>query len=349
VRQAVRRNWRAVLLGGVALAAACALLPDAAAASRRQGAWPPPPPSTPLGHDTHELHFGTTRLLLSYAARDFTLAHAEIVDWVLRSARATATFFGRFPVSEVRITLHATNGGRGVMEGLAWTTPGARIRLVIGRETSARVLRSDSTLVHEMTHLGFPDLDDTHLWLHEGIATYVESIASAQANEITPVQLWRHFVEEMPQGLPEKGDNGLDDTPSEDRRYWGGAMFCLVADVEIRRRTGNRRGLKDALRAILDAGGTLATMWEVERALGVGDAAVGVPVLQELYAGWKDRSVAPDLDALWAQLGVDTAGERIRLLDTAPLAAIRRAITEPPQRPLLLVGPRLIHDATQPQ
>ena len=61
----------------------------------------------------------------------------------------------------------------------------------------------------------------------------------------------------MPQGLPERGDKGLNDTPSHDRRYWGGAMFCLVADVEIRRRTHNRFGLKHALRAVLEAGGTL--------------------------------------------------------------------------------------------
>ena len=71
----------------------------------------------------------------------------------------------------------------------------------------------------------------------------------------------------MPQGLPDKGDKGLNDTASIDRRYWGGAMFCLVADVEIRRRTHNRFGLKHALRAILEAGGTLKETWEIERVL----------------------------------------------------------------------------------
>jgi hypothetical protein len=36
-------------------------------------------------------------------------------------------------------------------------------------------------------------------------------------------------------------------------------MFCLVADVEIRRATGNRKGLQDALRAIVAAGATINT------------------------------------------------------------------------------------------
>ena len=32
--------------------------------------------------------------------------------------------------------------------------------------------------------------------------------------------------------------------------YWGGALFCLLADVEIREKTGNARAHDDALPAI---------------------------------------------------------------------------------------------------
>ncbi len=340
---AVLRPRTAVL--ALLLAALTPLVMAVPAGSARRGTAWPLTLSSPSGQSVHKLQFGNARLLLAYVPDEFELSHAEIVDWVLRSARATATFFGRFPVAEVRIALEAASGND-IVEGMAWTTSGAQIRIVVGRRTTSQTLKRDTTLVHEMTHLGFPDLEETHLWLHEGIATYVEAIASAQASEMTPAQLWAHFVAEMPQGLPDKGDQGLDDTPSYDRRYWGGAMFCLVADVEIRRRTGNRFGLKDALRAILDAGGNLATTWEVEQALRIGDAAVGAPVLQELFAGWKDTSVAPDLDALWLQLGVHKVGDEVTLADTAPLASIRRAITEPPPRPMLLVAPSLLYETT---
>ena len=290
-----------------------------------------------------ELRFGQSRLLVSFVPGEFRLSEQDFLDWVLRSARATATFFGRFPVAEVRISLEATSGEY-VGDGVAWASPDARIRIGVGRNITASTLKGDSTLVHEMTHLGFPDLDEAHLWLHEGIATYVETIARAQAGETTPAAVWAHFVEEMPQGLPERGDHGLNDTPSHDRRYWGGAMFCLVADVEIRRRTKNRFGLKHALRAVLEAGGTLKDTWEIERVLDVADRAVGVPVLRELFPTWKDKSVAPDLDRLWAELGVRKVSDAIRLVDTAPLAAIRRAITEPPTSPLLLAGPSLLYE-----
>jgi hypothetical protein len=290
-----------------------------------------------------ELRFGQSRLMVSFAPDEFRLSEQDFVDWVLRSARATATFLGRFPVAEVRISLEAASG-EDVGDGVAWASPDARIRIAVGRKITAATLKADSTLVHEMTHLGFPDLDEAHLWLHEGIATYVEDIARAEAGETTAAAVWAHFVDEMPQGLPERGDKGLNDTPNVDRRYWGGAMFCLMADVEIRRRTHNRFGLKHALRAVLEAGGTLKDTWEIERVLDIADRAVGVPVLRELFPTWKDRSVAPDLDRLWAELGVRKVSDAIRLVDSAPLAAIRRAITEPPTHPVLLVGPSLLYE-----
>lgn len=293
-----------------------------------------------------QLQFGKTRLVVNFTPTEFKITEQDIVDWVLRSARATATFFGRFPVAEVRISIIAT-GGDDVGGAIASASPDARIRIGVGRRITARTLKGDSTLVHEMTHLGFPDMDEVHLWLHEGIATYVETIARAQAGEIAPAAVWARFAEEMPLGLPEQDDRGLYDTPKEDRRYWGGAMFCLVADVEIRRRTQNRYGLEHALRAVLEAGGTLAKMWEIERVLDIADRAVGVPVLRELFPTWKDKSVAPDLDHLWAELGVRKSGSGgVRLVDTAALSPIRRAITEPPARPLLLVGPSLLYETT---
>jgi hypothetical protein len=40
----------------------------------------------------------------------------------------------------------------------------------------------------------------------------------------------------------------------------------------------------------------------------------------------------PDLDALWRDPGLTAQGENLELNDGAPLAAIRKSITEPPLR-----------------
>ncbi len=127
----------------------------------------------------------------------------------------------------------------------------------------------------------------------------------------------------MAQGLPQAGDRGLDRTRTWGRTYWGGALFCLLADIDIRRRTDNRYGLADALRAIMNATGGM----ESTRLLR--DAAVGVPVLTELYDAMRETAVATDLPALWQRLGISVDGDTVQFDDNAPLAAIRRAMTAP--------------------
>ena len=100
--------------------------------------------------------------------------------------------------------------------------------------------------------------------------------------------------------------------------------------MQIRERTHNAFGLQHALRAIVAADGNLTADWDLERALAIGDAAVGVPVLLELYESMKATPVAVDLPLLWRRLGVVTTGDGVTFDDDAPLASIRRAITTPP-------------------
>jgi hypothetical protein len=82
------------------------------------------------------------------------------------------------------------------------------------------------------------------------------------------------------------------------------------------------------LRAIVKAGGTIETEWEITRAFGIGDRAVGVPVLRELYDKMKSTPTPVDLDALWRGLGVERNNGETKWNDTAPLSAIRKAITK---------------------
>jgi len=127
--------------------------------------------------------------------------------------------------------------------------------------------------------------------------------------------------------LPQSGDQGLDHTHTWGRTYWGGALFCLLADVEIRRQTQNEKGLQDALRGILNAGGDMREDWELEKALDVGDHATGTDVLRKLYERMRNSPTETDLAALWKQLGIREENETVQFQDDAPLAAIRRSIT----------------------
>jgi hypothetical protein len=50
------------------------------------------------------------------------------------------------------------------------------------------------------------------------------------------------MVDGVPHGLPAPGDKGLDNTHIWAGLIWG-AIFCLLADIDIRRRTGNTQRL----------------------------------------------------------------------------------------------------------
>ena len=101
------------------------------------------------------------------------------------------------------------------------------------------------------------------------------------------------FLGRMHQGLPATGDKGLDHTPTWGRTYWGGAMFCLLADVEIRKRSNNNLSLQDALRGILKAGYSMKT--DVDNALEIfeaGDRATKLPVLGRLISANEGASAS---------------------------------------------------------
>jgi uncharacterized OsmC-like protein len=134
------------------------------------------------------------------------------------------------------------------------------------------------------------------------------------------------MLRDMPQGQPQAGDRGLDRTHTWGRTYWGGALFCLQADVEIRKRTGNAKGLQDALRAINRAGGTIEAEWPLARALDIGDHATDTRTLTELYGKMTTQPVTVDLTHFWKQLGVHRSSQGITLDDRAPWAAIRASI-----------------------
>jgi len=270
-------------------------------------------------------------IALSYAPAAFALGRASICAWAVRAAVAVTTYYGRFPVSQVRVVLKPQDGD-GVRGGTTWGAaddgkPLIEIRL--GRQADTAQLDDDWTLTHEMVHLSIPSVPEQSHWLEEGIATYVEPIARVQTGELDAQRIWADMLHGMRKGLPRDGDRGLDNTPTWGRTYWGGALFCLMADVRIRERSGNRKGLQDALRGVLAGGGSIRVDSSVDYMLGLGDKAVGLPVLSELYRELGDAPMpaSGDLDTLWQRLGVSPDGDGVRLDDSAPLAAVRRAIT----------------------
>jgi hypothetical protein len=254
-----------------------------------------------------------------------TLLHT----WIERSARIVADYYGQFPAALLVLRLGGMDGS-GIGGGRTTNDSGLMIQMRVGRASTAQTLASDWVLVHEMVHLALPEVGRSHAWLAEGLATYVEGVARAQFGNRDIADVWAEDRRSMPMGLPRDGEGGMDQSPTWGRTYWGGALYCLQADVAIREQTANRVGLQTALRAILKESGGYASERDIGEVLRIGDAATGTHVLYGLYQQVKATPQTPNLDLLWTLLGVPNDPATQPFDDHAPLAAIRIAITAKP-------------------
>lgn len=317
---------------------ALATSPQFSSPAEAQSGNPAPPHNGPQGLSpgsreqivsSQTLQIGGATLQVDFAVGAFDLTPAQILPWIQRAAQAVTVYYGHFPVPRARILIVPAASQRGVLQGTTWGGmrgwPGfTRIRL--GQHTTVQDLTEDWTMTHELVHMAFPSLPDDQHWMEEGLATYIEPIARVQAGELSANQVWRDMIDGMPKGEPAPGDQGMDRTHTWGRTYWGGALFCLVADINIRRQTNNRKGLQDALRAIVKAGGTIDHGWPLMNALEIGDQATGTRVLTNQYKQWSQSPSPVDLPKLWMDLGVSAGQTGAEFNSNAPLAQIRDAI-----------------------
>jgi hypothetical protein len=284
-----------------------------------------PPRESDPANSVRVLALGGGRIRVSISPAPSEGTRSELLAWVARCARAVIGYYGAFPVAELELRIRSAPG-TGIHGGQTLPTSPPRIEIVVGEGSTPRDYQNNWSLTHEMVHLAFPNVPSAHHWLEEGLATYVEPIARARSGWISEESVWREWIENMPRGLPAANDGGLDGTDSWGRTYWGGALFCLLADVEIQKRSAGRYGLVDGLRAIVAAGGNVSRGWPLERALRTADTATGTTALIDTYNAMKVQPLRPDLARLWQQLGVRLDAGGVRYDDRAPLAALRQRI-----------------------
>jgi hypothetical protein len=282
--------------------------------------------------ESHEIKTSDSVIQVDFAAGPLDLSHTAVLDHIGAAVSALTAYYGRFPVARARILVIPAEGRHGILKGTTWGDVGGFqgfTRIRIGQHATMADLAADWMMTHELVHMAFPSLPEDQHWMEEGQATYIEPVARVMSGELHAADVWSDMVRDMPKGEPQPGDEGVDHTHTWARTYWGGALFCLSADVAIRRETANRKGLQDALRAVVTQGGTIDHDWDLAQALAIGDRATGTHVLTQMYAQWKDGPVSVDLPKLWEDLGIRRSPDgSIAFVSSAPLARAREAITD---------------------
>ena len=264
---------------------------------------------------------------VEFAPGELQLPRERLQRWVDESQAMLRETCGRFPVHELALTIVPRGNSRGIHDGTTRARgAGATIEIGVGGRAGERALERDWVLVHEMLHLAIPNLPGNQHWFEEGIATYLEPFARARGGKQTEEDVWRELTRDYPQGEPRAGEGGMDETHTWARTYYGGALFCLVADVGIARATHGAKSLRDALAGTVARGHSILEDSDLASFAKQLDRALGVDVVAPLYAEWAHTPVQVDLGALWQELGVEWKDHTIPFDPSAPLAAWRASL-----------------------
>jgi hypothetical protein len=280
--------------------------------------------------EQRRLDFAGATLEIAKLDGELDQSFDELSQWIAASASAVQSFYGSFPVPRASVFVVPAAGRDSVVFGKVLPESEPGIGLVVGQHATRRKLYSDWILVHELFHLGFPSFFEEGKWLDEGLATYYEPIIRVRAGLYTEHELWDELEKSMPQGLPAYTQSGLESARDFRGVYWGGALACLEADVESRKRKLDR-GLEVGLRALREAGGTASEVWALSDAIEIVDDTLGAPTLSRIAQLHAKRGSPFDLAGLLRDLGVTRGKDGVlQLSDSAPLSAVRRAIIEKP-------------------
>jgi predicted metalloprotease with PDZ domain len=109
--------------------------------------------------------------------------------------------------------------------------------------------------------------------------------------------------------------------------YWSGASLALMADVELRRRSGGTESLDRVLDRFQRCCLPSARSWSGVELFEKFDTLLDKPIFMNLYRQYADAVDFPDARPVLEQLGIEIRDGQFHLNDNAELAFIREAIT----------------------
>ena len=285
-----------------------------------------------------ELDVPGARLRLAIADATPPANTADVAAWIDEAARAVGTLYGRFPLPDPQVVI-VPIGRRA--EAVPWAQiqrgGSAAAHFYIDQYRPLTEFRDDWTATHELSHMLLPFVGRRDAWLSEGFASYYQNVLRARAGMISPDQAWEKLYAGFERGRRgTRGDTLAEVSRDMHRRgafmrvYWSGAAVALLADVELRERSGGDKTLDLALQRLADCCLPSHRTWTAREVLTRLDALMDTDVFLRLYERHKHARQFPDVAPASAALGILERDGRLQF-EAAPAAtALRRAIMSPP-------------------
>jgi len=266
------------------------------------------------------------------------LPPAAIAEWVAATATDISLVYQRFPNPSPMVLVvpagrpsfrqSAVPFGQVVRDG------GAMVELFIDSSQPIDSFLGDWTATHEFSHLLLPYLNRDHKWISEGFAQFYQNVLLTRAGNYEPQFAWQKLHDGLNRGRTARPDLSPNEAASRSasgarmKVYWSGAALALLADVELRQRSGGRESLDVVLDRFQTCCLPSESIWDGPEFLAKLDSLVDEPVFMPLYRRIADQPGFPDVLPTLSSLGVLVENGRVSLTDDASLSAIRHAMME---------------------
>lgn len=262
----------------------------------------------------------------------------QLVDWLRAASTSVSLVYGRFPNPSPRVIVQPTGrgywgGNSPVPFGRVMRDDGERVELYVNVDRPIEEFYGDWTATHEFSHLMLPYVSPRNKWISEGFASYYQNVLMSRAGHYTATEAWKKLSDGFERGRRSRPELSLNDAAEAGVRrarmkiYWSGAAVALLADVQLRERSGGRESLDSALDSLQRCCLPSKRTWTGPELFSKLDSFVAEPVFMPLYRQYANTAGFPNVGPALERLGVEVNGAGARLNDDAELAAIRDAIT----------------------
>jgi len=287
--------------------------------------------------DSFIAHVGDLDLPITFLRSGGRISHEPIVNWIQDNANNITLAYGRFPNPHARIIVLPAGGERrqdsAVQFGRVVRDGGETVELLIDASQPIELFYDSWTATHEFSHLMLPYVHSDQRWISEGFAQYYQNVLLARSGSYTEQFTWQKLHDGLQRGLesaPAMSPNEAASTTERDTRmkvYWSGAALALLADIELRQRSGGEESLDDVLDRFERCCLPSARTWSGIELFTKFDSLIEKPLFVELYETHAETPGFPDVSRLLERLGIVVHGKEVRLRDDTDLAETRAALT----------------------
>ena len=278
------------------------------------------------------------RLRVAILKPDREIDADGLEGWLVDTATNISLSYGRFPHPSPQILVIPTPswGNSPVSFGRVLRDGGESVELFINPTRPIDEFVGDWTATHEFSHLMLPYVTIRQRWVSEGFAQYYQNVLLARAGIYDEQRAWQKLYEGLERGRrsrPDMSPNAASQTRASGalmKIYWSGAAMIMMADIELRHRSGGLESLDTVLVDLQRCCLPSPRVWTAEEHFLKLDELVGDPVFMPLYRRYADAPGFPDYLDTFDSLGLTVRRNTVYLDDNAELAGLRDAITATP-------------------